>query len=238
MSIDTAQESQTPGDTLGILESEEKAKDLLNQMYFSSFYTPDNIKVGANRVLDQEAALLKVLALGQIDNAVEHLSALWFAERGPSALKELSFIESFYVESDADGALVNAAHELENLINKYDSAWIEPLNRLAYVRFKQGKFEEAVVLCEQVLTAKPWHYGARSGVAVSLKKLGRIEDARMHSTLLLPPAGDFISKEGKQFNPRELWLSIMLREIEQARRRLRPQVSSMFDVGVVAERAT
>jgi hypothetical protein len=201
-------------------------RQLLQRAYFSSFWSKDGdttaTKANRLRILDQEMVLLSRLADGDTETLVTraqaHLSELWFSERGQKALSELSFVESAYTSSDDGAALEIGAVELGKLIRTYEG-WTEPINRLAYIRFKQGNYAEAVEFCEEVLAMKPWHYGARSGLAASLKQLNKFPEARIQASLLLPPPGTSISSDGKPYSAREMWLSSMLREVDRAKER-------------------
>jgi hypothetical protein len=53
----------------------------------------------------------------------------------------------------------------------------------------QGRFGESAALCERVLRAKPWHFGARSGIVMSYSKLGSDDLVMRHAPSLLPPPG-------------------------------------------------
>jgi len=81
----------------------------------------------------------------------------WFSEEGEEAMEALKA---------ADGN----DSALKELMEAHPD-WAEPANRLATLRYMEGDFEESITLCLRVLRAKPWHFGALSGIVMCYAKL-------------------------------------------------------------------
>lgn len=159
----------------------------------------------------QEKSLIHELLTLNSEEAMEMMSTFWFSERGFVAQEKLKAVEKLISPLDAQG-LESAANSLLLLIHE-QHGWAEPLNRLAYVRFLQCRFNESIDLCQQVLRLKPWHFGARGGLAASLQSVGKFEEAKMEAAFVLPPSGKYIDDNGREMNLRQEWVDRMIREI-------------------------
>jgi len=129
-----------------------------------------------------ETQLLSQLA--ESDDALSELWSLWFEERGPEAAAELRQAE----ELTAKGcrAWPKAEECLLKIIQEHGIHWAEPLNRLSILYYMQGRFEESRECCETVLSVKPWHFGALSGVVLVCASMGDIDSAKQWATRRLP----------------------------------------------------
>ena len=56
-------------------------------------------------------------------------------------------------------------------------SWVEPLNRLATLLFQRGWYEESARVCRAILTERPWHFGALSGIVMCYRNLGENDKA-------------------------------------------------------------
>lgn len=131
---------------------------------------------------EKEMELLK--RLNQGDAVLSDLWTLWFQERGPKAAAQLLKAE----ELTAGGP--QGYHEAElillNLVETYGAGWAEPLNRLATLYYMQGRLEDSEKFCKMVLTVKPWHFGALSGIVMVYAGLHDAEKARKWAARRLP----------------------------------------------------
>eukprot|EP00587_Corethron_hystrix_P008515 CAMPEP_0113297902 /NCGR_PEP_ID=MMETSP0010_2-20120614/570_1 /TAXON_ID=216773 ORGANISM="Corethron hystrix, Strain 308" /NCGR_SAMPLE_ID=MMETSP0010_2 /ASSEMBLY_ACC=CAM_ASM_000155 /LENGTH=312 /DNA_ID=CAMNT_0000150867 /DNA_START=165 /DNA_END=1104 /DNA_ORIENTATION=+ /assembly_acc=CAM_ASM_000155 len=64
--------------------------------------------------------------------------------------------------------------------------WVEPLNRLATLLFQRGKFKESIALCRIILTERPWHFGALSGIVLCYRAVGNVSKAELWARQCLP----------------------------------------------------
>ena len=130
-----------------------------------------------------ERNLVAALANDNDPQATAALWEHWFGERGEVARESIRV---------ANGALDDPAAAGENsllqlMVDFPD--WAEPINRLATLRFMQGRFEESVTLCERVLALKPWHFGALSGIVMCHTKLRAVEEANRWAAVSMPAVG-------------------------------------------------
>ena len=66
------------------------------------------------------------------------------------------------------------------------SNWVEPANRLATLLYLMGRLKESKKWCEQILSVKPWHIGALSGVVMVCMKMGDKEGILKYSVMGMP----------------------------------------------------
>ena len=100
----------------------------------------------------------------------------WYSEEGEAAKVAISRA----AERD-EAALLE-------LMERYPD-WAEPINRLATLRYLQGRPAEAVELCLKVLRMKPWHFGALSGIVMCYAQQGMEREAYAWAAKALPPLG-------------------------------------------------
>ena len=83
--------------------------------------------------------------------------------------------------------------------------WVEPPNRLATLLYTQGDFGGSVALCLKILRAKPWHFGAASGIVMCYAKLGDARKANEWAVKAMPNVA------GPQ---REQWIERMVAKLD------------------------
>ncbi len=153
---------------------------------------------------EAEIQLLESLQYG--DAGMSDLWSLWFAERGPEAATKLLEIEALC--SKGEDFWSEAEDKLLQIIKEYGPYWAEPVNRLATLYYMQGRMEESKALCEVVLTLKPWHVGALSGIVLVCAGLGDVGGARMWADRRLPPLQPDNTTGGR----RTKWVKIFVAE--------------------------
>lgn len=150
-------------------------------------------------------------ALEESEEAVDELWTLWFTERGPTAAALLFKAEELVSQGEAQWSA--AENLLWSIIFEYGVHWAEPINRLATLKFLQGKLGESKELCEIVLKLKPWHFGALSGVVMVCAGLQDVNSARLWADRRLPPLVPKNTSSGRRKN----WIDNACRD---ARKRL------------------
>lgn len=135
---------------------------------------------------ERRLAEIQLLArLADDDDSLDDLWSLWFSERGPHASRELRDIDELTAQGPRSWE--EAEERLRDLIDEHGVHFVEPVNRLATLLFLQGRLEESRQLCETVLTVKPWHFGAASGIVMVCAGLGDPSAARQWAARRLPP---------------------------------------------------
>lgn len=106
-----------------------------------------------------EIRLLEYLVEG--DDAVSALWNHWYSERGSRTKACLDQIGGLLTNpedwDECEGLLIE-------LVDEHGIHFVEPVNLLATLYFLQGKLELSYKLCQIVLTQKPYHIGALSGI--------------------------------------------------------------------------
>lgn len=150
----------------------------------------------------REAKLIKALAetWPASERAVPQLWEHWYSEEGDAARRALQ--EAAEIPDDPVDA--GEATELLDLMAEYPD-WAEPPNRLATLRFMQGRFEDSVQLCLVVLRLKPWHFGALSGIVMCYAKLGNMDEAQRWANEAMPQPG----------SQRESWVERQIATIDE-----------------------
>ena len=204
-------EEERNGNTNNNDESNNEQQEILLQtrditLVSSAIPQPPLTAIARERRL-KEISLISSLA--QSDDPVNELWALWIAEKGPIAATLLLRAEQLMsVESYEEAETI-----LWSLIHQYGIHWAEPVNRLATLKYMQGRLEESKTLCEVVLQTKPWHFGALSGIVLVCTAMNDATNARMWAEKRLPPfAPDHTSGDR-----RNVWIS---HAIEDAKRTL------------------
>ena len=145
---------------------------------------PPLTAIGRERI-ETEIALLE--SLKESDDAVEELWNLWYFARGAAQAAALIRIDQW--TSQGPEGWPKAEQALRKLIVQEGMHWAEPVNRLATLLFLQGRYEESKEACEAVLTIKPWHFGALSGITMVCQRL-QDKEAMMHWAMQrMPPLG-------------------------------------------------
>ena len=124
-------------------------------------------RLGAlRRLIELHAEPPLVHCLASTDPAVVQLAIAglwecWLDEGGPEARRTMEA----GMESMSTGDLAAAAGTFHALMTDHPG-WAEAINKLATVRYLQGRPEESIAYCRQVVALKPDHFGAWNGMAV------------------------------------------------------------------------
>jgi hypothetical protein len=138
---------------------------------------------------EAEIQLLRQLEYG--DDSLSDLWTLWFQERGSDAAARL--LEAEVLTGEGPTSWDEAEKLLRQLIEEYGVYWSEPVNRLATLYYMQGRMDEAETLCKIVLSVKPWHFGALSGIVMIYAGARDSQSARLWASRRIPtfaPAGN------------------------------------------------
>ena len=111
-----------------------------------------------------EDALVQCLASGTaavVQLAASGLWECWLNEAGVEARREMEI----GMDAMNEGALERAA-ELFARLREHHPGWAEATNKLATVLYLQGKPEDSIKLCREVVRLKPDHFGAWNGLAL------------------------------------------------------------------------
>ena len=127
-----------------------------------------------------EIQLLRLLEF-QDDHIMESLWNLWYNERGAGAAQQLAQSDQLLL-GDAN----SCARVLTELIHEHGPYFVEPVNRLATLYYLQARYQESYELCRVVLTVKPWHFGALSGIVQVLLRQNKKDQARYWADRCLP----------------------------------------------------
>jgi len=142
---------------------------------------PRSLTSSSRKRLIAESKLIQ--SLKESDSAVSVLWSFWFSECGMEDGKEL-------VEAERQASLENfdiAEEMFIQLIKKHGDNFVEPMNRYATMLYMQGRLEESKEMCENVLSVKPWHFGALSGIVLVCAGLNDMVNAQIWSSRKLPP---------------------------------------------------
>ena len=201
----TAQEEESSNDKLLTLPLSEWKKELKTGAPLLTTITRER--------MEMEISLLESLA--ESDDAIPELWNLWYNARGPEAAKELHQTEALVAQGQPE-AWAKAEIQLKKLIAREGIHWAEPVNRLATLMFLQSRHEESKELCEIVLTLKPWHFGALSGMVMVLQGLQDTEGMLDYARQRMPP----LPKKGQEekeppkelgeLETRQMWVDRML----------------------------
>ena len=167
--------------------------------------------------LAKEIELLSGLYQSDNEEALTNLWTHWFAERGPGPASQLLHAEQLAnVEFDIDGkpTLIyqREAEELfRDLIEEHGIYWAEPVNRLATLLYRQGRYRESKACCQLVLAVKPWHFGALSGMVMVCTEMRDVMNARIWADRRLPPVQPTIVK-GEGNERRKNWIRRAVRD--------------------------
>ncbi len=124
-------------------------------------------RLGALRQLIElhaESPLVRCLASTDpavVQLAIAGLWECWLDEGGPDARRTMEA----GTESMSTGDLAAAAETFHALMTDHPG-WAEAINKYATVLYLQGKPEESIRYCHQVVALKPDHFGAWNGMAV------------------------------------------------------------------------
>ncbi|KAL7571568.1 hypothetical protein ACA910_020983 [Epithemia clementina (nom. ined.)] len=137
----------------------------------------------AMEVERRQAEIQLLSQLLDSNDVVNELWNLWYQEQGVQGAAEMQQVEDYL-------ATPNTWHKAENaiiaLIQQYGTTWAEPINRLATLYYMQGRLQESEQLCLIVLSIKPWHFGALSGLVMVYASLQDAPLARQWAARRLP----------------------------------------------------
>lgn len=119
------------------------------------------------------------------ERVLSELWNLWFHERGPGAAAKLTEAEELVGRGPRHWDAAEAA--LRELVREHGASWAEPMNRLATLYYLQRRYRAAEELCLAVLSAKPWHFGALSGIVLVYEGLRDAEAAQTWAARRMPP---------------------------------------------------
>jgi hypothetical protein len=139
----------------------------------------------------REAEIQLIRQLEHSDDSLSDLWTLWFQERGSEAAARL--VEAESLTGQGPTSWDEAEKLLRQLIEEYGVYWAEPVNRLATLYYMQGRMDEAETLCKIVLSVKPWHFGALSGIVMIYAGSRDSQSARLWASRRIPtfaPAGN------------------------------------------------
>lgn len=130
-------------------------------------------------------------SLQESDEALSDIWSHWFAEQGADPAAEL--LRGEELASRGPEHFDEAEQIFRDLIASHGLYWVEPINRLATLLYRQNRLQESKECCELVLTVKPWHFGALSGIVLVCTKMRDMVNAKMWADRRLPAfqaAGD------------------------------------------------
>jgi len=149
--------------------------------YLSSLPNPPPLSAIERERRNVEIRILRQLRTS--DEPLFEIWNLWYGERGETAQRMLR-------ETDQLLGDPNTWDECETrllgLVGTYGLFFVEPVNRLATLYFLQGKFQDSYKLCRIVLTLKPWHFGALSGIVQVCIRKGDLKRARVWAEKGMP----------------------------------------------------
>jgi tetratricopeptide (TPR) repeat protein len=109
----------------------------------------------------------------EVRSMAEHaLWAVWFRADTPEHNQVLSQVLLAIDREQLDQAEVLVTRLIAEAPN-----FAEAYNQRAIIYFHQGRFADSVRECQSVLARNPYHFGAISGMAQCLLRLGRPQDA-------------------------------------------------------------
>ena len=114
--------------------------------------------------LHAEAALTRCLASPDptvVQLAMAGLWECWLGEAGPDARRHVENGAEAMNNGDLDAATVIFTRLMTD-----HPHWAEAINKQATVLYLQGRPEDSIALCRQVVALKPDHFGAWNGMAL------------------------------------------------------------------------
>jgi hypothetical protein len=166
-----------------------------------------------------EIKLLKSLDVG--DEGLGFLWDHWYSERGMKAKILLEETDNMFTDPSS---WVQCEQNLIQLIDEYGIYFVEPVNRLATLYFLQGKLPVSYKLCQLILSIKPYHIGALSGIVQVCINLRDPNEAREWAKKRLPSLGVGDQQQQELESPRRIewvdWAVVTAKEqLDEAERR-------------------
>lgn len=168
----------------------------------------------------EEIKFLKCL-LKNDDENLNDLYNFWFYEKGQQAATTLEKADALIGEGKEGWA--DAEKILRYLIEDYGVYWTEPINCLATLCYLQGRYLESKILYKWVLSVKPWHCGALSGIVRVYEATKDWQSARQCSPNRLPRL-----PRDTQNRRRCLWVYKALIRSAEALKRAEESTDSLF----------
>lgn len=200
--------------------SQKSTNQWRSQLDHPEHSTPPPMSPIAKQRILNEIDLLSSLSTS--DDALSDLWAFWFAECGPTSAISLLSAEELVSRGPQQWPAAEA--RLRAIIDEHGPRWAEPVNRLATLLYQQGRLKESRELCEMVLSVKPWHFGALSGIVLVCAGMGDRVTAKIWADRRLPPLR---SHEGN--DRREVWVKRAVSEAMAELRRAATLEKSMED---------
>lgn len=126
---------------------------------------------------------------------------LWLGERADAAEK-LKIMDQFCCLG-----LLEEAPQLRDMIGRYGTDWVEPMNRLALLLFTKGtvpRLTEATDLCHSVLRVKPWHFETAQLLVILLLQQGHFRQA-VDENIAFHPSTTEPTTSGEGSGWRNIW---------------------------------
>ncbi|PTY04496.1 hypothetical protein DB346_03410 [Verrucomicrobia bacterium LW23] len=135
------------------------------------------VEAGAEHVL---VDLMKSKDPAVINIAAQGLWACWMDEAGPEARALMERGTDAMNRGDLDLAL----SIFEKLAREHED-WPEAVNKVATALYKMHRYRESMAACRKVVQAKPFHFGAWSGLAACAMQVGDWKAARLAAEQML-----------------------------------------------------
>jgi tetratricopeptide (TPR) repeat protein len=100
------------------------------------------------------------------------LWGIWFRSDSPANNEELTAVRNLLTEERFEEAMIRV-NALIAKAPQFAEAW----NQRAILHFTRGDLQKSVDDCREVVKRNPYHFGAMSGMAQSLMKLGKPNEA-------------------------------------------------------------
>eukprot|EP00538_Stauroneis_constricta_P009123 CAMPEP_0119547606 /NCGR_PEP_ID=MMETSP1352-20130426/1671_1 /TAXON_ID=265584 /ORGANISM="Stauroneis constricta, Strain CCMP1120" /LENGTH=405 /DNA_ID=CAMNT_0007592559 /DNA_START=407 /DNA_END=1621 /DNA_ORIENTATION=+ len=141
------------------------------------------------RMREHEIQLL--LDLQRSDDPISDLQTqIWYQERGVDAANELHSIDRLLSNSGSEGSskkvMESAKSRLQDLIELNDIYFVEPIYKLASIAATEEDWHKAAEYYKIVLSIKPWHIHASSGIVTAYAQLQQAEQAQQWAFQRLP----------------------------------------------------
>lgn len=135
---------------------------------------------------DRRLGEIKLLeCLAESDDAVSELWNHWYSERGASAKSRIEKLGELITDPRD---WIDCEQGLIEMVDEYGIYFVEPVNLLATLYFLMGKLKLSYKLCEIILTLKPYHIGALSGIVQVSLGLNDVEATREWAAKRMPRA--------------------------------------------------
>ena len=218
---DTSAPSPTTTINLSILDP--RLQQPLSASTTSSSSSPCK-PLTAMQVDRRQAEIHLLTQLLESNDVVDDLWHLWLHEQGLEGAASMRQVEECLT---TPMQWPKAETTMIQLIQQFETSWAEPINRLATLYYMQGRMEESEQLCLVVLSIKPWHFGALSGLVMVYASMQQTDLARHWAARRLPSlqptsvppnplsssSSTSASSSSPSFNPRRIqWVQMATRQ--------------------------